>query len=473
MLTFGSLFAGIGGFDSGLEEAGMSCKWQCEIDKNCISVLGRHWPATKIYTDIKELRGDELEPVDLICGGFPCQDLSVAGGRAGLAGERSGLFFEFIRIIAEIPPRWVLIENVPGLLSSEGGRDMGIVLGTMAKLGYGYAYRVLDAQYFGVAQRRRRVFIVGHLGEPWSAPSEVLFESESCEWDTPPGREKRPDITQAFTGCLGKGGPDAAHAQGGFLVPETTGALTSEGASGENSHGHSGFCTNQSVDAGFIVPVVAKSLNTSDQRLDGTVETFVIQDAAMPREKKQNGIGITAGGPCYTLDGHGAHAIAHTLRSEGFDASEDGTGRGTPIVAQLYDMTHADEVIRPVEPGIAPTLNSRMGTGGNQVPVMLEPSYGFKSGQSAQARTLAFQKELTPTLQSDAGGNSIPSILAPEMTVRRLTPLECERLQGFPEGWTEGHSDAARYRMLGNAVCRLVAKWLGERIVEVHKRGGF
>ena len=160
-LTYGSLFSGIGGIDLGLDRSGWECKWQCEIEPFCVKVLDKHWPQVKKYHDIREVKPSELEPVDLICGGFPCQDLSVAGRRAGLAGKRSGLFYEFMRIADECAPTWVLIENVPGLLSSNGGRDMGAVLGTLGELGYGWAYRVLDAQYLGVAQRRRRVFIVG------------------------------------------------------------------------------------------------------------------------------------------------------------------------------------------------------------------------------------------------------------------------------------------------------------------------
>lgn len=183
-MTFGSLFAGIGGFDLGLERADMECMWQVEIEDFPRRVLEAHWPGLYRPLDVCDVGGETLEPVGLICGGFPCQDLSVAGKRAGLAGERSGLFYEFARIIDELAPRWVLIENVPGLLSSNGGRDMGAVLGTLAEFGYGYAYRVLDAQYFGVAQQRRRVFIVGCLGDAASA-AKVLFEPESCAGGAP------------------------------------------------------------------------------------------------------------------------------------------------------------------------------------------------------------------------------------------------------------------------------------------------
>lgn len=187
MLTFGSLFAGIGGFDLGLEQAGMECKWQVEIDDFCRDVLARHWPdVDRSVMDVEQAGRDNLEPVDLICGGFPCQDLSVAGRREGLAGERSGLWFEYHRILREIRPDWTVVENVPGLLSSNGGRDFAVLLRGLAELGYGVCWRVLDAQFFGVPQRRRRVFIVGHLGDGRAA--EVLFERESGAWDSPPSR---------------------------------------------------------------------------------------------------------------------------------------------------------------------------------------------------------------------------------------------------------------------------------------------
>lgn len=211
-LTFGSVFTGIAGIDLGLERAGMTCAWQVEIDKHCQFVLSRHFPHTPRHGDITTLKGGDLGSVDALVGGFPCQDVSLAGRRAGLAGKRSGLFFEFARLIDELAPRWVVIENVPGLLSSNGGRDMGAVLGTLAELGYGYAYRVLDAQYFGVPQRRRRVVIVGNSRD-WTAPAAVLFESESVRGDSPPRRETGAGITSgAPRGATGgrEGGADSA-----------------------------------------------------------------------------------------------------------------------------------------------------------------------------------------------------------------------------------------------------------------------
>ncbi len=197
MPTFGSLFAGIGGFDEGLRRAGWQEAWQVEIDGACARVLENHFPGVERHQDVAQVGAHNLQPVDLVCGGFPCQDLSVAGRRKGLAGERSGLWFEFHRILAEIAPRWVLIENVPGLLSSNGGGDMAVVLSGLGELGYGWAYRVLDAQFFGVAQRRRRVFIVGCLGNPVGAV-QVLFEPESCAGNPPPSRETQEGASSLF-----------------------------------------------------------------------------------------------------------------------------------------------------------------------------------------------------------------------------------------------------------------------------------
>ena len=191
-MKFGSLFTGVGGFDLGFERAGMTCAWQVEFDTHCQEVLKEHWKA-KLYGDVREVGRHNLEPVELICGGFPCQDLSVAGKRAGFSGERSSLWFEFARIIDEMRPKWVVIENVPGLLSSAKGQDFETLIRQMDEFGYGVAWRVLDSQNFGVAQRRRRVFIVGSLGNMRCA--EVLFESEGLPRDTEESGKEREGIT--------------------------------------------------------------------------------------------------------------------------------------------------------------------------------------------------------------------------------------------------------------------------------------
>jgi len=199
-MTGVSLFAGIGGFDLAMQRQGVRVVASVEIDKNCNKVLAQHFPNTKQFNDITEVKGSDLIEAGftpdrgIITGGFPCQDLSVAGKRAGLAGARSGLFWEAARIVEETQSNWFIIENVPGLLTSNSGADFGVVIGTMADLGYGVAWRVLDAQYFGVPQRRRRVFIVGQRDPDTTSAGEVLFNSQGSR-----GRSSQKQSSQQET----------------------------------------------------------------------------------------------------------------------------------------------------------------------------------------------------------------------------------------------------------------------------------
>ena len=277
--TVGSLFTGIGGFDLGLERAGWRVAWQVENNPFRKKILRRHWPHVELRDDIAT-DTDGLPPVDLICGGFPCQDLSVAGRRAGLAGERSALFFEFARLLGTLRPRWCLIENVPGLLSSNGGRDFGVVLDTLGKLGYWWTYRVLDSQYFGVAQRRRRVYVVGHLGSP--CPAEILFDPESLRRDTPPSQETGSEVAGTIGAQLAK----RSHA------PDGNGAYIANTL--EATHA---LRWDNSKDN--LIPTLSQTLHTSSQKYnDGSLDTYVVNARQDP---------IT-GLPSLDTDGH-SHAV--------------------------------------------------------------------------------------------------------------------------------------------------------------------
>lgn len=171
-----SFFSGIGGIDLGFERAGMVTVFQVEINTFCQKVLKKHWPGVPLWPNINNLRPEDIPSADLWCGGFPCQDLSLAnqGKRKGLEGDRSGLFYKFAELIDSRRPKWLFIENVPGLLNSHNGQDFKVLLQTLDEFGYGVSWRVLDAKYFGTPQRRRRVYIVGSLGTIFSA--QVLFE---------------------------------------------------------------------------------------------------------------------------------------------------------------------------------------------------------------------------------------------------------------------------------------------------------
>ena len=206
-LTAVSLFAGVGGFDLAMQRNGIKTVATVEIDKNARGILQRRFPEATHFEDVTKVTGNELRAAGfipkrgIITGGFPCQDLSVAGKRAGLAGERSGLYWEIIRLVDELSPAYLVLENVPGLLSSNGGRDMGTVVGALSIRGYGVSWRVLDAQYFGVAQRRRRVFIVGCLNDG-KRSSEILALSEGLSGNTSKSRKKREEPSTSITGSI-------------------------------------------------------------------------------------------------------------------------------------------------------------------------------------------------------------------------------------------------------------------------------
>jgi DNA (cytosine-5)-methyltransferase 1 len=300
-----SLFAGIGGFDLGFQRAGFEIVAHVEKDANCRKLLAAKWPDAVALDDVCTTGKHNLPACDVVTFGFPCQDLSVAGKHSGLSGGRSKLFYEATRIIRELQPAWALFENVPGLLSSGRGRDFGLVLNEMAKCGYCGAWRILDAQWFGVAQRRRRVFgLFTRLDSGAERAAEVLSIAESLRGHSPPSREAGEGIAHDVAPCIGASG------RGFERAGETRG---------------------QDPVVAFDVPTVAGCLQERD--------------------------------------------------AKGVDSD--------------------------TKPG-----------------------------------------HLIPT----------------SMAVRRLTPTECERLQGFPDGWTAGFSDSARYRMLGNAVCQTVSYWIARRL---------
>lgn len=464
-LTFGSLFSGCGGFDAGLERAGMKAIWQVEIDKLCRSVLRRHWPDVVCYDDVRRVRAYlepknerrtavRLERPDWLCGGFPCQDVSVAGRRAGLAGSRSGLWFTFRRIAALIRPRGLLIENVDGLRSSNGGRDLGVILRALGDMGYGWAYRVFDSQWFGLAQRRERVFIVGCLGN-WRRAGEILFERDSLPWHSAPSRETGTRVAASLTRGSANGRGINAPGRRREDDVNLVGCLKSSDGGVDDNSARNGLLVARCLTAG--------------------------------EGKRQ--------------DGESVNLIAHTLRAEGFDASEDGTGRGTPIIP--IDMRQASR-------GATMTNNRRAGTSGGapgtgigkpgdpaftvcdshppaiafdttqitspgnySAPKSGEPCHPLASGQHAPT-VAAFSNrgiddDVFETVRSDCNG-ALPMVCQWRPMVRRLTPRECERLQGFPDDWTRWDADGSeladspRYRMMGNAVSVPVVEWIGRRI---------
>ena len=303
-MKFGSLFAGVGGFDLGLERAGMECHWQVEINPFRRKVLETHWPKVKRYEDIQECGTQNLEPVDLITAGVPCQDWSVAGRRAGLKGKRSGLFFEFARILQQLRPTWFVFENVPGLFSSNGGRDFATVQSVlMEECGYGVSWRVLDSQFFGVAQRRRRVYVVGYLGAP--CPAQILFERPGGRRNSEAGKEAREDIARTLTKGSGvTGNPPGRRREDDYNL--VYGTLKSHRTGGWN-------------------PEPGEHLVTVIQDVRGGTRDKIDQG---------QGIGIKEGGPCYTLSKTERHGVAYALQT---DPGGIGQGHNTNYVCSPAD----------------------------------------------------------------------------------------------------------------------------------------
>lgn len=600
-----SLFSGVGGFDMGLEAAGMKTVFQCEIDQHATSVLHYHWPEVPKWGDVSTLTGayilEKTGGVDVVAWGSPCQDLSLAGKRKGLSGERSGLFHEGIRIIKELRelsdgkyPTWSIWENVYGALSSNRGADFGQVLHEMDEAGACFSeWAVLDAQYFGVPQRRRRVFITTCFDPAISerCPTPLLPVAESLRGDLASRRPQR----------KGTAGTTAESVGAGVQLGSEQPIANTISA----SLYHHGTVVNQDVDNGHVVVEEPVMLNfqgskgnsiTTEDGISFTLnamhghDVHVITDAIPIQdgraiEKHQGGIGVGhEGDPSYTLDQTGAQSVAHEI-------AETEAMQASPMEPLLVDGRRNDDVRVYEEP--VQTLEARMGTGGNNVPVVAQEPIVFqpgtmirlnggvweggpvptlraegKSGDNephiAHDPTLSFDTQFgsnaavfedqSPTLKASqqspsvlqengdgytlsgfaqyidgvgtlkanggdlgggsetivvagVGGTDSPTqeplaydeyndvlgnthhalragtkqstgVLEPTLVVRRLTPLECERLMGWPDnhtmygtrnGDTVAVSDTNRYKMCGNGVVSPVSEWIGRILLGVTK----
>lgn len=202
-MKYGSVCSGVEAATVAWHPLGWEPQWFSEIEKFPSAVLAHHYPEVPNHGDMTKFKEWTDDPIDLLVGGTPCQSFSVAGLRKGLDDPRGNLMLTYLAIADKYRPRWLVWENVPGVLSSNRGRDFGTFLGALGQLGYGFAYRVLDAQYFGVAQRRRRVFVVGYLGD-WRRAAAVLFERESLSGHPAPGREKREEAAGYTPSSFGK-----------------------------------------------------------------------------------------------------------------------------------------------------------------------------------------------------------------------------------------------------------------------------
>jgi DNA (cytosine-5)-methyltransferase 1 len=451
-MTVGSLFSGIGGFDLAFGRAGFDVEWSCEIEAFPRKALAKHWPDVPCYQDVREIGAANVARVDVLVGGFPCQDLSVAGKRGGLDGARSGLFFEFMRIAGELQPEYVVIENVPGLLSSASGRDFAVVLDTLEKLGYGWAYRILDSQHFGVAQRRRRVFIVGCLGGQFERAASVLFEPEGGGGDSAAGHEAGARTARGVTDGVGfalrsdPGGTSQAH-NTNYVAATLRGR--SHGA-GVNMPGRGG-----EDDQNLLAYTLRNNQRDTSQGPGNYVAATLKQRGRGYTDEVMDNLQVVASSGererALTASMHKRHdEDTDTLIAFGLRASDGHHGHSSP---------RGDGCDNLVAAALTGCGVGTCGADDNQ----------------AQARHLVAD---TPSVGANQTTGR-PGDISPvpfNGGVRRLTPLECERLQNFPDGWTclcgcQPYTtttckcpDSPRYRALGNAVTVSVVNWIAQRI---------
>lgn len=363
-----------------------------EIEPFPSAVLAHHYPNTPNWGDMTKFKEWPDAAIDILCGGTPCQSFSVAGLRKGLDDPRGNLMLTFGAIAAKYRPQWLVWENVPGVLSSNGGADFGSFLGMLGELGYGFAYRVLDAQYFGVAQRRRRVFVVACLGD-WRSAAAVLFERHSMSGHPAPSRKARQ------------------------VAPTIPSRSTAGG----------GLGTDFDIDGGVITMAHGQ----------GGAE-----------------IGFDRG-PTLTCN-HEAPIAAYQS--------------GVRYAHYSHDYAH-DRITDPA--GVNPALTKEAHASGN-----LNVAVTFQERGRTDGRSLEVGGDVAYALTAPNGGGRSQerNVLTPTMQVRRLTPVECERLQGFPDGYTmipwrkkaaDECPDGPRYKALGNSWAVPNVRWIGQRMQQV------
>ena len=396
---------------SGIEAASVaweSLGWTpvafAEIERFPSQVLAHHFPAVPNLGDMTRYKEWDIDrgAVDLIVGGTPCQSFSVAGLRKGLEDPRGNLALAFIGMVDHYRPEWVIWENVPGVLSSSGGRDFGSFLGALASIGYGFAYRVLDAQYFGVPQRRRRVFVIAHSSGDSRRAAEVLFEPESLRGNPPKSRASGQAATRGSASSVDTNG-----------IQRTVGTLCADT--------HPGAYSGQYAYSGRLIPVLYQNNQT---------------DARLKEEPKT----------CQTV-------IARW-----------GTGGGhTPLVGQpvMYSVREDAKAntFSAVESEVANCIQSTQpATTSHHAINYVVQAFNHQSGGDMRG--------IDPRPTAQLQRHQETSILQ-GMAVRRLTPTECERLQGFPDGWTDilpTTPDGPRYKAIGNSMAVPVMRWIGSRI---------
>ena len=443
-MRYGSVCSGIEAASVAWHDLGWEPQWFSEIEQFPSEVLKYRFPHVPNLGDMTTINQNPIadeRPIDLLVGGTPCQSFSVAGLRKGLADPRGNLMLTFLSIADKRRPKWIVWENVPGVLSSNGGKDFGTFLGALGELGYGFAYRVLDAQHFGVAQRRRRVFVVGYLGD-WRPATAVLFESESLQRDSKPSRKK--------------GQETPSDAQGGVRATGFAGNVESQVAACLQT-----TCDDYSRADGFntVIEQVAQPIAVDwrttqvDIEKTGTLKTDLAKMS----------------GPCIAVDTYNYTTndkTTQTIRSQSDTEHIGAVLEPTIIDRAAFNQGENAQYEPRIEPG--QTMSSLVAKGPHAV---AQPLYYESHPQDSRVNG---PKDVADTVSANygMGGGNTPLVQQP-MAIRRLTPKECERLQGFPDDWTkvpyrnkeaDQCPDGPRYKACGNSMAVPVMRWIGERI---------
>jgi len=482
-MKYGSVCSGIEAASVAWHPLGWEPQWYSEIEHFPSEVLKHRFPNTPNLGDMTKLTSNPIfneKSINLLVGGTPCQSFSVAGLRGGLADPRGNLMLTFLALADAKKPKWIVWENVPGVLSSNGGKDFGTFLTALGNIGYGFAYRVLDAQFFGVAQRRRRVFVIGYLGD-WRPAAAVLFESESLSRDTKPSRKKGKETPTDAKGGVGSSGK--SWWDGG----QTAATLTKQNANGaqrmpdKDNFGaviEPQYFDNHAQDSRVTGPHDVGSTVSANYGMGGGNTPIVGQPTAQPVHAFKVRGGCEGGGKGYlgedekaftlsaTQDQQIAQPIAYSfdsLSSNSMKSSNPHSGCREVDTSKTIDTTIPEPSKN--QGGIAIAQPVAVDT-----PTIIDRA-AFNQGENAQYEPRIEQGQTMSSLVAKG-----PHAVQHTMAIRRLTPKECERLQGFPDDWTripyrnkpaDQCPDGPRYKACGNSMAVPVMRWIGERIQKI------
>lgn len=501
-----SVCSGVGTDHIAWEGLGWECVGFAEIEPFASAVLAHHYPGVPNYGDFTKIPA-EIGPIDLLVGGTPCQSFSVAGQRLGLDDPRGNLTLEFARLARRLRTRWIVWENVPGVLSSDGGRDFAAILTAFRECGYSVCYRVLDAQHYGVPQRRRRVFLVGHLGDDWRPSAEVLLEQAGVPRNTPAGRTPGEEVAGTLGGGSGSRGWNSDLDRTTFIPVEVDGERVNGAVSSKWSKASGGPAGDEAynlVSGAWVpsyLPEVCPTLQadcgervrSSDVPLLGG--TWWNGSTTAPTITQKHDHRMPDAGMCFAVLQPLPLDLAQITSKLNY--SQARPGDMVPPLNTVVQMHVAFAVktaqtssnVIGVAEDVAYTLD---GAQGQAIAFDAYDSENSKPGAVANplrvggAEAVAFTAKdyggdagpVSPTLRSGthdashANGGVMPAV-AFSTVVRRLTPRECERLQGLPDDWTlvpyrgKPAADAPRYKAIGNGMAMPVLRWIGRRIAMV------